>query len=152
MSAFSHRGFRYGVLAVGVLALTIGGLILSCQQSPPRRRLGFVDLQDRLHRHGIDVQVVSTRKDGGESDSVYLLAKDRDWNYLNVLSKNPARISEWDGVTYCERIGNDPEALIEQWGSELHNRGIVYSVWRPGALGASARRATGCPLGKVTCR
>jgi hypothetical protein len=76
----------------------------------------FADLQDRLQRHGIDVQVMSTRKDGGESDSVYLLAKDRDWNYLNVLSKNPARIDEWRGILYVERIGRDPDALVEQWG------------------------------------
>jgi hypothetical protein len=102
---------------MGVLALFIWGVSLSCHQSAPRRRLGFADLQDRLQRHGIDLQVVSTRKDGGESDSVFLLAKPRDFGDLNVLSKNPSRIREWDGVLYCERIGRDPDALVEQWGA-----------------------------------
>jgi hypothetical protein len=116
MSASPPRRLHNVVWIALALGLALGGLTLSGQRSALRRRVDFADLQDRLQRHGVKVEVVSTRKDGQEADSVFLLAKDRGWNDLNVLSKNRARIEEWRGILYVERIGADPDVLVEQWG------------------------------------
>jgi hypothetical protein len=75
------------------------------------------DLVTYLNRTGIELRVVASHKTGLIRQSAYLTTTDKDWLQLNHLAKDARGIRQWDGILYCERVGNyDPTALVQQWG------------------------------------
>lgn len=116
---------RYCVFSTAVLAMIL--LAVSLKQRLGTRPAAsrslddwdIRELADELKRAGLELRLLSTRRDGVIDHNAFLTTTDKDWDTLNRLGINPgpSRIPEWRGVVYCEcsRM-QEPLDLIGQWG------------------------------------
>lgn len=119
------RFMRYGLCFASFAAMTL--LVVSVRKhgvnaphTPrPINEWDIPELAVHLNRVGVHVQLWAVPKNGPLNHSAFLTSTAKEWRDLNVLSKDPRRVQEWNGTLYCERIGeNDATHLLEQWGED----------------------------------
>jgi hypothetical protein len=116
--------------ALGLLCLpTLAGLLLSAWPGGPLARprsvhpddWSLAELVQHLEARGLGLRAVPTGRAGGSSVSnVFLIRGGKKWEDLGVLSLNPVRIHQWQGVVYCERVANPDTAehRAQDWASD----------------------------------
>ncbi len=78
----------------------------------------MADMLSHLKESGVELRVVSTRKDGRIEQSAFLTSTDRSWHELNLLPKSSRRMDLWNNTLYCERCPRDADLSVqaELWG------------------------------------
>jgi hypothetical protein len=76
----------------------------------------LTELADLLSQAAPELRMVTTAKNGNFESGIYLCKESRSREQLRLLPRTSRDVGKWQGVVYCERIGNTlPEWEIQEW-------------------------------------
>jgi hypothetical protein len=77
------------------------------------------DMVRHLEVRGLGLRAVPTSAGSARASNTFLTRGEIAWHKLPGLMKDPARMGEWQGIVFCERVGNPDtaEKRAENWGS-----------------------------------
>jgi hypothetical protein len=110
------------------LLTTLAGLIVVALSRPPSpvgweamREWSLADLTRHMASKGLRLRPVPTAWRGRIGQNAFLAARERAWEELNRLPKDPAEIGRWSGVVYCERVtgAGTLDEEKESWGGRV---------------------------------
>jgi len=114
--------WRYVLLCGAFTAMTFLTVWLGPRRAAPEAAPVLLDNWDipqlaaYLNRAGVEVDMLSTRKDGVAGSNGFLMVVKKDWTYVNQLTKDPSQMHKWRGIVYCGReTPNVLADLARQW-------------------------------------
>jgi hypothetical protein len=114
-------------IVVGIFLTAVAAVPLACQirtgpATPPTTTTEMrtlTELAQLLSQAAPEWRVVPTAKYGSLGVTMYLCKDSRSWKELSWIRHDSKHTDKWQGVVYCERVGNIisfPETEIQMWG------------------------------------
>jgi hypothetical protein len=116
--------WRYVLLCGAFTAMTFLTVWLGPRRAAPEPaslRLDNWDIPQLvayLNSAGVEVDVLSTQKNGVARSNGFLMVVEKDWDYVNGLTKHASLIHQWRGIVYC---GREPPITLANLAGQWHN-------------------------------
>jgi hypothetical protein len=132
-------------LAVALLGILAGYALRGVADSTASKPADTVPaLVAHLEKHGIQLRVIPTARDGDICEGAFLTRSSKDWEQLSVPFRIPEQLPRWQGTVQVQPVSNTlyrTEARLS-WGKG----GLVYGqlvLFGDPALLAEVRAAVG---------
>jgi hypothetical protein len=116
--------WRYVLLCGFFLAIASVTVWLGPRRAAPEPALLLLDNWDitqlaaYLNSAGVEVDLLSTRKDGVVRSNGFLMVVKKDWMYVSGLGKDASQIHTWNGIDYC---GRETPSNLADLARQRHN-------------------------------
>ncbi len=111
-------GLSLIAVAAGLTVWAFPGMDQDGARATKVQEWSIADMLSQLKESGVELRVVSTRKDGRIEQSAFLTATNQSWHELNLLPKSSQHMNLWNNTLYCERSPRDADLTVqaELWG------------------------------------